>query len=75
MNPDALIFFGRATYEQIYYAQKWWFLAGIVGVAFLVIIGYIGWWHQRSLRHHFHLLVSKLDFVDELNPLEGERDN
>lgn len=68
-------FFGRTTYEQIYYAQKWWSLAGIVGVVFLVTIGYIGWWYQRSLRHHFHLLVSKLDFVDELNLLEGERDN
>ncbi|KAL7622010.1 hypothetical protein AAE478_007511 [Parahypoxylon ruwenzoriense] len=72
-NPNALIFVDDATSEQIYYAQKWWFPAGVVAVVFMVVVAYIGWWYQRSLRQRFHNLVTKIDYVNELNLLEGER--
>ncbi|KAK1831886.1 hypothetical protein QBC39DRAFT_81494 [Podospora conica] len=64
-NPDALAFFGSATREQLYYANAWWFPAGIVGAVFLVVVAYVGWWYQRSLRLQFSDLVSRLDYVDE----------
>ncbi|KAI0178746.1 hypothetical protein GGR52DRAFT_271009 [Hypoxylon sp. FL1284] len=63
-NPDALIFVDDATYEQVYYAQKWWFPAGIVSVVFMVVVVYIGWWYQRNLRQRFHDLVENIDYID-----------
>ncbi|KAI0387380.1 hypothetical protein F5Y04DRAFT_3691 [Hypomontagnella monticulosa] len=60
-SPDALIFVDDATYEQIYYAQMWWFPAGVISVIFMIVVTYIGWWYQRSLRQRFHGLVSKID--------------
>ncbi|KAI6091564.1 hypothetical protein F4821DRAFT_226394 [Hypoxylon rubiginosum] len=66
-NPNARIFVDDATYEQVYYANKWWFPAGIVGVVFMIIVAYIGWWYQRSLRQRFHDLVEGIDYVDELD--------
>ncbi|KAI1380464.1 hypothetical protein F4677DRAFT_406944 [Hypoxylon crocopeplum] len=72
-NPNALIFVDDATYEQIYYAQKYWFPTGVVGVVFMVIVTYIGWWYQRSLRQRFHALVAKIDYVNERTLLEEER--
>ncbi|KAI1766902.1 hypothetical protein GGR53DRAFT_527888 [Hypoxylon sp. FL1150] len=66
-NPNARIFVDDATYEQVYYAQKWWFPAGIAGVIFMIIVAYIGWWYQRSLRQRFHDLVEMIDYIDELD--------
>ncbi|KAK0628787.1 hypothetical protein B0T17DRAFT_614660 [Bombardia bombarda] len=72
-NPDALMFFGSATREQLYYANMWWLSAGIVSAVFMVVVAYTGWWYQHSLRLRFRDLVAKIDHVDELNLKEGER--
>ncbi|OTB09441.1 hypothetical protein M426DRAFT_79558 [Hypoxylon sp. CI-4A] len=66
-NPDALIFFDDSTKDQLDYAQRYWFPAGVVSVVFMVIVAYIGWWYQRSLRHRFSDLVDKIDYVFEMN--------
>ncbi|KAI1478035.1 hypothetical protein F4774DRAFT_386704 [Daldinia eschscholtzii] len=66
-NPDALIFVDDATWEQLYYAEKWWFPAGVVSVVFMIIVAYIGWWYQRSLRQRYYDLVEKIDHVNEFN--------
>ncbi|KAI1472938.1 uncharacterized protein F4812DRAFT_410949 [Daldinia caldariorum] len=65
-NPDALIFVDDSTWEQLYYAEKWWFPAGVVGVVFMTIVAYIGWWYQRSLRQRYCDLVDKIDHISEL---------
>ncbi|KAI1777469.1 hypothetical protein F4818DRAFT_410507 [Hypoxylon cercidicola] len=70
-NPQARIFVDDATYEQVYYAQKWWFPAGIVSVVFMIIVAYIGWWYQRSLRQRFRDLVERIDYLDELDLSDG----
>ncbi|KAI1416456.1 hypothetical protein F5Y13DRAFT_177574 [Hypoxylon sp. FL1857] len=72
-NPDALIFVDDATYEQLYYAEKWWFPAGVAGVVFMTFVAYIGWWYQRSLRHRFHDLVEQIDYISDINITEEER--
>ncbi|KAK6956912.1 hypothetical protein Daesc_002194 [Daldinia eschscholtzii] len=70
-NPNALIFVDDATWEQLYYAEKWWFPAGVVSVVFMIIVAYIGWWYQRSLRQRYYDLVEKIDHVNEF---EAEAD-
>ena len=72
-NPGAQIFWNSATIEQIYYAKKWWFPAGIAGTAFLALITYLGWWYQRSLRIRFHKLAENIDHVNTQNILESDR--
>ncbi|KAL2142361.1 hypothetical protein VTI28DRAFT_1254 [Corynascus sepedonium] len=72
-TPDALALFGSATWQQLYYANTWWLPTGIVSAVFMVVVAYIGWWFQRSLRLQFRDLASKIDHVDELNLKEGER--
>jgi hypothetical protein len=61
VDPRAAIFWNSATYEQIYYAKRYWFPAGIVGTTFLTFVAYLGWWYQRSLRLRFHNLAEKVD--------------
>ncbi|KAI1803274.1 hypothetical protein F4811DRAFT_572212 [Daldinia bambusicola] len=65
-NPEALIFVDDSTWEQLYYAEKWWFPAGVVGVVFMTIVAYIGWWYQRSLRQRYCDVVDNIDHVNEL---------
>ncbi|KAI1141452.1 hypothetical protein F5Y05DRAFT_423271 [Hypoxylon sp. FL0543] len=72
-NPEALVFVDDATYEQLYYAQKWWFPAGVAGVVFMTFVAYIGWWYQRSLRHRFHELVDQIDYISDINFHDEER--
>ncbi|PVH82388.1 hypothetical protein DL98DRAFT_653147 [Cadophora sp. DSE1049] len=62
-HSGAQIFWNSATIEQIYYAKKWWFPAGIAGTAYLTLITYLGWWYQRSLRIRFHKLAENIDHV------------
>lgn len=59
-----MAFFGSATREQLYYANTWWLPLGIVGAVFLVVVAYVGWWYQRSLRLQFRELVARLDYVE-----------
>ncbi|KAI0113123.1 hypothetical protein F4814DRAFT_420626 [Daldinia grandis] len=65
-NPEALIFVDDSTWEQLYYAEKWWFPTGVASVIFMTIVTYIGWWYQRSLRQRYCDLVGKIDHVNEV---------
>ncbi|KAI8961180.1 hypothetical protein F5Y11DRAFT_237805 [Daldinia sp. FL1419] len=66
-NPKALIFVDDSTWEQLYYAEKWWFPAGVAGVIFMTFVAYIGWWYQRSLRQRYCDLVGNIDHINERN--------
>ncbi|OIW30196.1 hypothetical protein CONLIGDRAFT_702755 [Coniochaeta ligniaria NRRL 30616] len=62
-DPGAELFWSSATQDQLYYSQKWWLPAGITGTAFLVLVAYLGWWYQKTLRARFHGLIMKIDHV------------
>ncbi|KAI5861434.1 hypothetical protein GGS23DRAFT_606301 [Durotheca rogersii] len=64
-HPKAQLFVDDATKEQVDAAQTWWFPAGIAAAVFMVVVAYMGWWYQKSLRERFRHLADSIDYVDE----------
>jgi hypothetical protein len=59
--PDAYVFMGSNSSNDIRAADTFWVNTGIAAVVFLCVTCYAGWWYQRMLRYTFRDIAEHLE--------------
>lgn len=59
--PDAYLFIGSNSKNDIRAADTFWINTGITAVVLLCVSCYAGWWYQRMLRYTFRDIAEHLE--------------